>query len=207
MLLKREAPGERSTENKTSYLEGEFVGEIPTAGDQEQDMRAALAFIESNGLTREVTTVRATFRQAHSFAKAASLIYKADLGVEPRNLPSIMPFIVNLAFSIELYLKTLGQLHGVTLRGHKLSTLLDHLPPAALRHIQQFAAICGEGRNDLPDPDFRKCLIQLNDAFVQWRYLHERDHASGVHFASAIFVAETPHEACRAHITQGSGAP
>jgi hypothetical protein len=186
---------------KRLYLDGEFIGEIPAVGDQEQLMRSALAFLESKGLKREVTRVGAMFRLAETFAKAALLVYKADLRVEPRHLPSVAPFVVNLAFSIELYLKTLSKLHGVPIiRKHKLLGLLDRLPPAALRQIQQFAAICAGRRNDLPDPDFRKCLAQLNDAFVQWRYPHERERAPGVHSGSAIFVAETLHEACRAHL-------
>jgi hypothetical protein len=197
-LIEGSAPVNDQRKTKRLYLDGEFIGEIPVVGDQEQDMRAALAFMESKGLKREVTRVGGAFRQAQSFGKAASLIYQADLRVEPRYLPSIAPFIVNLVFSIELYLKTLGEFHGVTLRGHNLSILLDHLPPEALRQIEQFAAICAKRRNGLPNPDFRRCLMELNDAFVEWRYLHERERTSGIHFGSAIFVAETLHEACRA---------
>lgn len=67
-----------------------------------------------------MTMVQAMFRQDASLCRVAALLYE-DLNRKPSSGFTISPFVVNLTFLIELYLKTLGQIHSVTLKGHDLS--------------------------------------------------------------------------------------
>ena len=49
---------------------------------------------------------------ALSFSTTAAHLHRTDLLKAPRNGLSIAPFVVNSAFAIELYLKTLHELKG-----------------------------------------------------------------------------------------------
>ena len=119
------------------YLNGKLVGEAPITGDETRDQDLAIQLLKDKGLYQETTLVQGMFRQAVSFATTASYLYKRDLTRVPRNGLSVAPFVVNSAFAIELYLKTLGQLHNTALRGHDLLKLFDGLPADAQTALQQ----------------------------------------------------------------------
>ncbi len=112
---------------KTLYVNGIIVGEVVATGDFQKDLEVFRQFLRDKGLHKEVTKVQAMFRQALSFATTAAHLYERDLLKAPRNGLSVAPFVVNSAFSIELYLKTLHELQGKTARGHSLLDLYDQL--------------------------------------------------------------------------------
>jgi hypothetical protein len=162
---------------KKLYFNGQLVGEVPAAKNDEEHMELAIALMKAKGLYQPTTPIQGIFRQALSFATTASYLYKRDLTTVPRNGMSVAPFVVNSAFAIELYLKTLGQLHGATLRGHDLLKLFDHLPAAArdalLPHFAASQTQCGIATL----ADYRNALEGMRDAFVEWRYLFAKQSA------------------------------
>lgn len=182
---------------KTVYLNGIAIGQVPAADDLKQDMEIARQFLKDKGLYQETTLVQAMFRQAVSFCSTSAYLFERDLQKVPRNGLSVAPFVVNSAFSIELYLKTLGHIHGTSLKGHKLLELYDSLPTEANRAIE--AAIpASERKRKLKDSiNFREYISELNNTFVEWRYCYEVGQTNHVGIEPTIFVMEVLHEACR----------
>jgi hypothetical protein len=98
----------------------------------------AKAKLRKRGLYHKPTVEQAIFRQAVSFASVSSLLYDRDLATVPaKNGISAVPFVVNAAFALELYLKTLGHLFGRAQRGHDLLGLFDALPPEGHEVLRQ----------------------------------------------------------------------
>jgi hypothetical protein len=105
--------------------------------------------------------------------------------------------VVNSAFSIELYLKTLGQIHGKSLKGHKLVELYDSLPPEAQQAIEKAIPASAKKRKLEGKVDFREYVTELNNTFVEWRYCYEVGQTNEVKIEPTIFAMEVLHEACR----------
>ncbi|CAB3752987.1 hypothetical protein [Paraburkholderia solisilvae] len=182
-------------QTKNLYLNGIYIGDVPATGDNRKDAEVAHAYIKNKGLGREVTLVQRMFGQACSFANTAAYLYRNDLARAPRNGLSMAPFVVNMAFSIEVYLKTLGQIHGATLRGHELLKLFDALPVGAQPAIGGATRKVAEHSSE-KYPAVRDCIAELNGAFVEWRYLYEKPDSNEVKIQHAIFVGGVLHEAC-----------
>jgi len=182
---------------KTLYLNGVVVGEVVATGDRKKDMEIAAQFLKDKGLFKEITLVQAMFRQAVSFCSTSAYLYERDLSEAPRNGFSVAPFVVNSAFSIELYLKTLGQIYDTTLKGHELLRIFDSLPREAHQAIDAAISVCKQKRKFDNDINFRQYISQLNNAFVEWRYCYEVSRTDEVQIEPTIFVMEVLHEACR----------
>ena len=105
---------------KTVLLNGIVVGEVVSTGDVEKDTESVRQFLKVKGLHKEVSNFQAIFNQAVAFANTSAYLYERDLRRSPRKGVSVVPFVVNATFSIELYLKALAQKHGKALRGHEL---------------------------------------------------------------------------------------
>jgi len=181
---------------KELLLNGIAIGQVEHTGDHEKDTAACLQFIKDKGLYQKPDPVKTIFRQALSFATTASHLHKKGLSNKPWNVHDVAPFVVNSAFSIELYLKTLAQHHGTVLKGHDLLKLLGALPVAAHVDINAVLPAC---RLEFPatgNPALRECVSELSNAFVEWRYLHEKARACPIHIDRAIFVMKVLHEAC-----------
>jgi hypothetical protein len=97
--------------------------------------------------------------------------------------------VVNLVFSIELYLKTLARAHDVALEGHELSTLFDRLPVAAMDAIDLAAAA---GTPSCTRPSVRERLEDLKGVFVRGRYVCECEKGPEVKAPESIWVAGPP---------------
>ena len=178
------------------YFNGQLVGEVPNTGDHEVDLAASEKLLRDRGLLRGVTPAQATFQQAYSFAKLSSQIYREHLTKVPRGGFAVAPFIVNSAFAIELYLKTIAQLHGSALRGHDLLELYDALPSSALAEIER--TLSEVVTSDIKDIiDFRAALGKMRSTFVEWRYVHEGGEVSEVHFPSLILLLQILHDTYR----------
>jgi hypothetical protein len=175
---------------KTIYVNGIVVGELELTGNAQTDLGLVQDFLKSKGLHREVTLVQAAFRQAFSFAKTAGHLYNNDLRKAPRYVPSIVPFVVNSAFSIELYLKTLHYLHQRKAWGHELLPLYDQLPMEIKTTITEKAKLHSQEWGIEPSAveDFRGLMTDLNDAYDVWRYSHESGTTSKIRFAEMILV-------------------
>lgn len=191
---------EREPTKKKLYVNGIIVGEVEATGDVQKDMELARDFLKSKGLHKEVTLTQAMFRQAVSFSTTAAYIHKRDLLTTPANGLSVAPFVVNSAFSIEIYLKTLLSLHDIVVpRKHSLLTLYDRLPDsarsvifdAAKRHSHEYQVVVST------ENQFRGFVAELDTAFEEWRYLYEKGRAGPINIWPTILVMKAVHEACK----------
>lgn len=184
---------------KTIYVNGIVVGDVEVTGDVGTDIELIRQFLQSRGIQREVTLVQAMFRQALSFCTTAAHLYERDLRRPPANGLSVAPFVVNSAFAIELYLKTLHQLEGAPVRGHSLLQLYDGLPDDSRQNIVDIARIHGPSYQvAVADGDvFRQFVAELDNAFTDWRYCYETGQTGTVHLQPAILVMKALDEACR----------
>jgi len=182
---------------KTVLLNGIVVGEVVSTGDVEKDTEAVRQFLKDKGLHRETTLFQAMFNQAVAFANTSAYLYERDLRRPPRKGVSTVPFVVNAAFSIELYLKALAQKHGLSLKGHELVKLHKALPAKALLEIESVTPRCEENRGLAGKSNFAAYLKDLNNTFVDWRYCYELERTGPVYIEPAIFVMEVLHESCR----------
>jgi hypothetical protein len=204
-------------EPRKIYFEGKFVGEVPVTGNMQADLKAASALLRSHASAQPLTRPQAAFRQASAFAINAQHLFNAGLvGVPPREPMNVIPFAVNAAFAIELYLKTLGFVHGRKLHGHNLLSLLDELPAEAkdLLRLEIARAPATEGIKD--SDGFRTEVARVRHVFKEWRYLHERDSAPEIRFLEFIHVLNVLHNVCRTddrlkrpapNSAAGAGAP
>lgn len=79
----------------------------------------------------------------------------------------LVPAVTNRAFSIELYLKAILKNDGALKEGHKLHQLFG-----ALKHERRTQIIEETG---LDSQEFQRDLTKISNAFVEWRYLYEKD--------------------------------
>lgn len=182
---------------KTVLLNGIVVGEVISTGDVEEDSEAIRQFLKDKGLHKETTLFQAMFNQAVAFANTSAYLYERDLRRRPRKGVSTVPFVVNAAFSIELYLKALAQKHGQSLKGHELVKLHKALPAKALLEIESVTPRCAENRGLRGKSNFAAYLQDLNNTFVDWRYCYELERTGAVYIEPTIFVMEVLHESCR----------
>ena len=82
-----------------------------------------------------------------------------------------VPAIVNATFAIELYFKSIiSKEKYIKLKnGHSLKDLFDLLDNNIKIEIKNEIL-----QNDLNGKTFEKCLEGISDAFVFWRYIHEK---------------------------------
>lgn len=181
---------------KDVYLNGKLIGAVPMSGDDKLDQERVVQLLKDKGLYRETTAIQAIYQQAISFATTSSYLYQRDLVKVPRNGLSVAPFVVNSAFAIELYIKTLGKIFNTPLHGHDLLELFDSLPVEAHSALRQHFSKARWPSEISTLEDYRKAIEQMRNAFVEWRYLHENQEANEVQIPPMIFVMEVLHETC-----------
>jgi hypothetical protein len=146
-------------------------------------------------LHQEVTTNDAMFNQANAFAAVANNLYKTDLKKPPFKGISVSPFVVNAVFSIELYLKTIHNVYGNTIKGHHLVSIYKGMPKKGKEHFISAANDVRHHYQLYEGADIHTCLESLNKAFEQWRYLFEHNEI-GTELQSIRYTMHTSHEAC-----------
>lgn len=84
------------------------------------------------------------------------------------------PFVVNASFSIEVFLKAIGEETGNVPWGHDLVRILDELPEKAQELILNASAqLAGSYTQDGARP-FPELLATSANAFEEWRYVWEK---------------------------------
>ena len=112
--------------------------------------------------------------QAQNSSKAFYLAYQRCM--EQRPLPNgqiqflVVPAIVCAAFSIELGFKALALRSGGSVSGHNLKELFSALETPTQQQIVSTVGVA-EG-------EFNSSLAEASNAFVEWRYIHERESAN-----------------------------
>lgn len=165
--------------------------------DHKEDAELARQLLKEKGLYKEVSLERAMFNQATAFAATSSMLYHQKLARLPRDGQAITPWVVNTAFSIEVYLKTVGCLFGVNTRGHKLLRIFEQLPDEAKSLILKAVEPAATSWKVKETVDVVQTLSVLNDAFVQWRYHYEVSNLNEIFIMPAIVLAAALHEVCR----------
>lgn len=125
-----------------------------------------------------------TFDQAVCFSKVAASIFHQNLNFEINkiNMDFFSPFVVNSIFSIELYLKCIHQKHQTkslpeVSDKHNLKNLFFSLPGKIQNNLQKSLEACliAHGCTD-QSMDLGKKMRSLANAYVEWRYVHEKGH-------------------------------
>ncbi len=107
---------------------------------------------------------------------ALSFLTAADRCFEKRPLPTgqfqmpLVPAVVCAAFGIELCLKAIITIEKGKATGHELLKLFIKLSP------QSKAAIAAA--LSLQEKELRQKIGSISSAFVEWRYIYERDSAN-----------------------------
>lgn len=183
------------SKRKSILLDGIVVGEFEPTGDYWQDAQAVQDYLKQKGLFKEISTEEAMHGQANSFASVADELYKRDLKNSPYKGSSIAPFVVNAAFSVEIYLKTMHFIHGEKLRGHNLLDLFE-------RFNHECKTIFLSTAHDVrplykleENMSILDCLRSLSTAFEDWRYLYENNKLQ-VEIQSIRYLMNVAFEAC-----------
>ena len=139
---------------------------------------------ESGSDTKKKPMWKLTFDQAVCFSKVASNLYHENLKEKITNIKVqyVAPFIVNATFSMELYLKSIHQkldtkaLPSVSDK-HNLKRLFFSLPGRIQNDIIKSLQTCltAQGR-PADDIDMGKTIRTIANAYVDWRYLHQKEY-------------------------------
>ncbi|WFT91411.1 hypothetical protein QA633_23905 [Bradyrhizobium barranii] len=193
---------------KRLHHNGVLIGEFDFTGDDIRDVEIVDKLLAERGPKQAATLERSMFNQANSFASASADIFEKHLLKTPPNGAAMSPFVVNIAFSIELFIKTLSVQHGKTLHGHEIKKLFKKLPGAAKDEIgHHLGRLCttSQWADEIKTMDeLRNVLDEINTAFIDWRYLHENPTKRlKITFKPAIFLSEILHAACAENLVKG----
>ena len=118
--------------------------------------------------------------EAQDFKDAANAAYKKEL---------YKPVIVNLAFSCELYMKSLLMLKNKgksVIEGHKLNDLFLELDNSVQERIIQESCI----------KKWNEFMTDSSNAFEAWRYYYEKDKSMVGHISELSALAEVLDNIC-----------
>ena len=178
---------------KTVMCDNKPVGYVKDVDDQVEAARLAQELLKSKGLWREIPKSEMIYNQAQSFANTSAHIYEKDLKSLPRNHQGITPFVVNAAFSAEMYLKCLQEIHGEVTESHVLTALFKSLPNKVKDRINKNSKSFEKQYEVENGVLFKNHLKSLNHAFVNWRYIYEKSVES-INIQQTIFVLQVLHE-------------
>lgn len=169
------------------------VGYVKDVDGREESAKLAQELLKSKGLWREIPKKEAIYNQAQSFANTSAHIYEKDLKSLPRNPQSISPFVVNAAFSAEMYLKCLQEIHGEVTESHALTALFKSLPNKVKDRINKISKTFESQFEIEKGVLFKNHLKNISHAFVNWRYIYEKS-TEYVNIQQIIFVLQVLHE-------------
>lgn len=179
-------------------VDGEHVGWFEATGNVEIDKQLALERLKELG--REAPTLPAWMRirqQAMDFRDACGLMMNYN---ERHRLPNMrplyVPYLVNCALCLELYLKAISLRHGNEQRGHDLHKLYVNLPSTATQAVAARIDEAGEEVGYTGIRDVGSILLTIKDVFIDWRYLHEHEQLGTVPMEELRFLRALFHRAC-----------
>jgi hypothetical protein len=178
---------------KTVLCDNKPIGYVKDVADQKEAAKLANDLMKSKGLWREIPKSESIYNQAQSFANTSAYLYEKDLKSLPRNPQSITPFVVNAAFSAEMYLKCLQEIHGQVTESHVLTALFKSLPNKVKDKINKTSKKFENQYQIAQGILFKEHLKNINNAFVNWRYIYEKNNEH-VSIPQIIFVLQVLHE-------------
>jgi len=184
-------------------INGRTIGEVEETGDVRKDLEAASKLIEAAGMGGKPPLEWTMYKHAQAFAKLANYVLGTHVWKKDgrphsdEDMRNTVPFVVNAALAIELYLKTLHALFGGKATGHLLLKLYDGLATEAKLEIDQRMPAREKEFKLEPPGTFRGYVESLDRAFVDWRYVYELDYSGSINFAQMMCVLATAEDACR----------
>jgi hypothetical protein len=178
---------------KTVLCDNKPIGYVKDVSDPKDAAKLAKDLMKSKGLWREISKSESMYNQAQSFANTSAYLYEKDLKSLPRNPQSISPFVVNAAFSAEMYLKCLQEIHGEVRESHVLTALFKSLPNKVKDKINKTSKHFENKYQIEQGVLFKDHLKSINNAFVNWRYIYEKT-TEHVNIQQTIFVLQVLHE-------------
>jgi len=178
--------GRRITVHSGNTPVGHFIG----TGDDLTDLKECERVLRDAGIQRKDRPLDERIRdQAKAFATVTLEMAKKIEKLRGRSGSYVGPFMVNAAFALELFLKSLAQRYEKTLRGHSLLMLFDELPPEARGAVDH---VFSNAPNELTSfdgsGDLRGLFVNLDDAFISWRYSYEGRSEGRFYGAKAILL-------------------
>ena len=144
--------------------------------------------------TKTVTHVM--LRQAVSFATASRDLFEKYLAGATPDSKAMVPFVVNAALAIEMYLKTLHASAGTRRKEHGLTTLYDLL---AQPQKDAIGAAAAKFAAQYPGAgDFHGHLEQLDEAYQRWLEVYESGWLAPVELQPTVYLMHVLHEVCNA---------
>lgn len=179
-------------------VNGKVIGYYEATGDDEVDAQRAIERLRELGLEPQALPAWMRIRQqAMDFRDACGLLMNySERQRLPDMRPLYVPYLVNSALCVELYLKALSLRYSKEQRGHDLHKLFLNLPPEAVEAINERLE---EAKVEvgLPEvPDVVSTLRKIKDNFVVWRYLHEHEQLGTVPMQELRFLRALLHRAC-----------
>jgi hypothetical protein len=178
-------------------LNGIVIGSIPQTGDPDVDAAASMQLLKDLGLYKPTPRAQTMFAHAQAFGKMASQAHDMINRDRARHVRMYVPFAVNSAFAIEVYLKTLHELSGTQARGHDLVLVYDALIDAMKTALSDRLPTHAKEWKQDPATPFRSFLAPLATNFIDWRYAYEDSGPINFPPQVAITVMQTLHHACR----------
>lgn len=137
--------------NKGFDERGALIGEFEGSSDPIENAARARSFIGEKLGRRERNVGLACMNEAVAFHRAALIIRDR----QPFEPPMVFPYVVNLSFAVELFLKTLTATESTSLRGHNLNRLLDEVPTDRIQLIEKHCSSVKVEDCDLSHRDHR----------------------------------------------------
>jgi hypothetical protein len=141
------------------------------------------------------TMTQAMVRQAVGFATAARDLFEKYLAIATPDPKVMEPFVVNAAFAIEIYLKTLHAGAGARRKEHGLIELYDALPQPIKDSIDARAAKLKDEYEGAGA--FRAQLAQLDEGFRRWQEVYEGGWLKPIQVQPTVFLMHVLHEVCK----------
>ena len=190
-------------------VNGQLIGQYISTGDTDLDLPIARARMRELGIdVNELPLWMHIRQQAIYFQDTCALLWQTELNrLPPRRPFTLIPYVVNTAFCIELYLKALALKHGKKLRGHELLELYDDLPVEASADID---ASIPDALKDAPidgAPNVAEFMSVMNDVFVHWRYAYEHEELGQLRMDILKFLRMLMFYACRNEVPKPSSPP
>lgn len=191
---------------KDLMVDGRIVGQYISTGDTELDVPIARAKLRELGYwSNELPLWMHIRQQAIYFQDTCALLWHTELNRPPPRRPfTLIPYVVNTALCIELYLKALALKYGKKLRGHELLELYNELPFEATADIN---ASIPDALKDAPidgEPNISEFMTAMNNVFIHWRYAYEHEELGQLRMDILKFLRMLMFYACRNDVPRPS---
>jgi hypothetical protein len=102
----------------------------------------------------------------------------------------IVPATVCAAFSVEIGMKAIILAEGKKAYGHHLDSLFAELSPESQSQITSAITLSDYQKREGVTPTFGDAITKIRGAFVDWRYIHEKEDWTEVDYSFLMQLAQ-----------------